>query len=907
MKKQVLLVDDEPLVLESLKRLLKASGIPVLTAENGEQALKCMACQPSTVVISDYRMPGLKGTELLARIEARWPETTRFLLSGYADYDAVTEAIQSGVVHSFLAKPWKNDELVAQLKFVLNHASDNKSTSPISNSPSSINPIKIGHSAPDSQLRVMLDTIADGILRLDRDGVILSANPAVSRIYGYQTDLLIGQHMRCLFPNYTKDSATETGEQIEVDRLFANRSGIQKRVTGVRQNGAVFPLEMSLCALPSEDDEQLLMIVRDTSRRMRAERQNQLLLSSLDICLDGFALFSAGDRLLHCNKQFRTLYGACAEGLEEGLTYEAFFEGCIASGLFPDGKDPAWLDSLLSAHATMPMVKEVKLTGDRWIQIHENRADNGAVIAFHIDITHLKHTEQAMQQAVAEAQEASDAKGRFLAMMSHEIRTPLNGVLGLLQLLGEEPLSETQQNYVETALMSGRSLLTIISDILDFSKLEAGKMEIHETTGDLRTLGSEVKQILMPRVEEKSINLHVVVADDVPLRVRVDSQRLRQVLLNLVGNAIKFTDYGEVDLSITRTQNGEILFDVRDTGIGIPEDQQHKVFSEFSSGFSRESGRVHEGTGLGLAISRHLIDLMGGALAFSSVHQEGSHFWFALPLAAVSEPDQSQDVVLSDTSFTGCVLLVDDSATNRLVAKAMLESVGIEVSVAEDGYAALTICSTERFDAVLMDISMPGIDGMETTSKLLELTDWNGAPVIALTAYAMPGDRERFLTAGMCDYLEKPIDKLSLLQVVGKYLKVGQPERPDMSVDHKPEVGVLDVKKLDALAKDTSEEILPQLVKVFLEDSGDRLEQLQKASQAFDHTDKTELERHLHTLGSSAALYGLMPMSELARTLERSCQEHAYEHVSAELERFIAMAKASGDALQQHIDMRCMA
>ncbi|MCO4759850.1 MAG: response regulator, partial [Oceanospirillaceae bacterium] len=442
--------------------------------------------------------------------------------------------------------------------------------------------------------------------------------------------------------------------------------------------------------------------------------------------------------------------------------------------------------------------------------------------------------------------------------------------------------------------------LTIISDILDFSKMEAGKMELHPAPCHLASLTKELRQLLSPRVEEKSIRLVVSIDPAVPEYVRVDHQRLRQVLLNLLGNAIKFTDYGEVSLSVVRQPDGRIRFAVDDTGIGIPDDQQDRVFGEFNSGLSPVDNKVHEGTGLGLAISRHLINLMDGELQFSSQDQQGSHFWFSLQLETVCEPAvQHSKSQSGEPVLRGSVLLVEDSATNRLVAKTMLEKSGLTVTCAEDGYRALELCQVQRFDLVLMDISMPGIDGLETTARILQLPDWNLAPIVALTAYAMPGDQECFLKQGMSDYVEKPIDKQRLLKVVGRYLQtdeVIEPEQSDPNSD-----SLMEPERLKRLAEDTSYEMVPELAQVFLDDSGERLQSLSEMTRPFLTENHAEIERHMHTLGSSAALYGLTVFHDQSRCLEHACQVGDYALVEKGLTEFIELGQQSRHTLAEVI------
>jgi signal transduction histidine kinase/DNA-binding response OmpR family regulator len=585
------------------------------------------------------------------------------------------------------------------------------------------------------------------------------------------------------------------------------------------------------------------------------------------------------------------------------VTYRTFFQNCINSGLFPGAQanPQQWLSELELAHQNLPMVAEYQLEKGKWIEIRETRSESGSLIVTHLDISTLKQTQLSLENAVRIAEHANSARGRFLAMISHEIRTPLNGVLGLLQLMQDTELSTQQKLYIETAVASGQSLLTIISDILDFSKIDADKLELQVAPCQLRHMLKDLTQLFQFRVDEKSIRLRCDIDCRLPDWISVDGQRLRQVLVNLLGNAIKFTNYGEVHLRMMLTNNGSVRFMVEDTGIGIPVGEQQKIFSEFSTINHGESQKIYEGTGLGLAISYKLVSLMGGELIFKSQSEQGSQFWFDVPLIESAGPIKTASPFALPGKLQGSILLVDDSATNRLVAKAMLESVGLLITTANDGYQAIELCQSAVFDLILMDISMPGIDGLETTTQLKQLPNWRDTPLIAVTASAMPEDKQRFLDHGMSDYVEKPLDKQRLLQVIERYLTPSKDnhDAADEKGCHESEkkLALLDPGKVEQLAKDTSEAVLPELCQIFIQDATERLQELQQ-----NCLDSETVERHLHTLGGSAALYGLVAFCQQARVLEQQCRDNC--SVKNELTAFIALGFASLETLAKHLQER---
>lgn len=392
-----------------------------------------------------------------------------------------------------------------------------------------------------------------------------------------------------------------------------------------------------------------------------------------------------------------------------------------------------------------------------------------------------------LKEAVVRAESATVAKSQFLATMSHEIRTPLNAIIGTTELLLQSRLDGEQEDWCRTSLASAEALMGVINDILDMSKIEAGKLELESMPFSMKTVFDSVARILTPKAKEKGLYLKADYPDDTPYCFSGDRTRLRQVIINFVGNAIKFTSQGGIDvildvLKIT-VERTEIRISVKDSGIGIPPDKQNKIFQSFSQS-DVSTTRKYGGTGLGLSICKNLIKMMGGRIGVDSTPGQGAAFWFELVLPNASE--SMLEIDIADTLSAGAkktaddfsgmqILLVDDHPTNRVVGKTILSKMGCEVELAEDGGQAVEKTLQNNYDIVFMDCEMPVLNGMQATQEIRKREgSETHTTIIALTAYAMKEDRDRCLKAEMDDYLPKPIRQAAVRKVLSKYKRLSE-------------------------------------------------------------------------------------------------------------------------------------
>jgi signal transduction histidine kinase/CheY-like chemotaxis protein len=634
-----------------------------------------------------------------------------------------------------------------------------------------------------------------------------------------------------------------------------------------------------LLALNAQSQSASELLLAEVARR---DTEN-MLITSMEALEEAFVIFDDKDRLLFCNEKYRDVYRTSAEVIVAGSYYEDILRYGAERGQYPAavGRIEEWIAERVAQHRQGNVLLEQKLDNGRWLRIVERKTTLGQIVGFRFDITELKNAQES-------AEAASQAKSEFLANMSHEIRTPMNAILGMLKLLQKTELDARQRSYASNTEGAARSLLGLLNDILDFSKVEAGKMTLDPRPFNLDQMLQDLHIVLSANMEKKDIQVRFDVQPDVPKGLIGDDMRLRQVLTNLGGNAVKFTSQGEVVLSVRKAASEAnsvtLEFAMRDTGIGIAPDKQEHIFSGFSQAESNTT-RSFGGTGLGLSISKRLVNLMGGELKLDSALGKGSTFYFQIRFDLVTVAHaREQERLPAPARKSGDsprlegmrILVVEDNKINQLVAQGLLSQEGATVTLAENGQLGVSAVAkaTPLFDAVLMDLQMPVMDGYTATRAIRQKLALKDLPIIAMTANAMASDRAACLEAGMNDHVGKPFELDHLVALLLQHTGHIAASPADLPPTVAPAVQLIpaDTSSPAELDVDGAQKrmggntaVFLSILEAFLRDAVLVPDQL---AAHFANAQQDDAVRALHTLKGLAATVGATQLAGIAAQLE---------------------------------------
>ena len=769
----------------------------------------------------------------------------------------------------------------------------------------------------------MIDSARDAIVTTDEAQRVRIFNRAAEAMFGYTAGEMIGEHVERLIPARFhaahRDHACEFGR---TDESACATNQADRVVLGKRRDGTELPVEASISRATSEDGVEFTVIMRDVTERVRAAEDLAatalMLRQTVEHMPAGVLVTDAKLDIVAFNDQFFALLGLPPGVIARGDPIEKYYRFNAERGEYGPGDVEAHVSARMAqARRAEAHCFERPRADGGVLEIRGTPVPSGGFVSVYTDVT-VRHERSRLQIAAREAAEdAARAKSDFLATMSHEVRTPMNGVLGLTELLLDTRLDADQRDYAETILRSGQALLEILNDILDLSKIEAGKLEIEETVFDPVQAIDDVLALCGPRASAKGLLLAGDGGANMPRDVIGDPGRLRQVLSNLVGNSLKFTDTGSVRINsrVIEETGDELLlgFAVTDTGMGMTKEQQSRLFRPFSQADASTTRRFG-GTGLGLAICRRLVEAMGGAFKVVSEPGRGSTFAFTVRVtrAAAGATRVVQEQARAVHRFRGRVLVVEDNVVNRKVARATLKNFGIEVLEAENGSAALEILAREPIDLVFMDMHMPVMDGLTATRRVRAAEA--AAPtaqrqvIVAMTANVMREAVDACKEAGMDDFLPKPFARRQMVEILARWLGAAEPDPGGVPANEPAASPVLAIDRaVFAQLAETMGDDMSALIGDFVTSTGQMFDALGDGSL---RDESGTITRHVHTLKSSAAMIGAAQLSSLARDLEAECKRGnwgglnvalaemraEFARVTAELDDVRPTAEASLDA-----------
>jgi PAS domain S-box-containing protein len=506
------------------------------------------------------------------------------------------------------------------------------------------------------------------------------------------------------------------------------------------------------------------------------------------------------------------------------------------------------------------------------------------------DITHLKKASEEAERARDLAEYSLKVKEQFLANMSHEIRTPMNGLIAMIDLLNDTQLDSEQEDYISTIKNSSTVLLDLLNDILDLSKLEAGRMELHKSPIRILNTFEKIHALFYQKAVSKGLKFTYEVGTELERYFLIDETRLIQVLANLTSNSVKFTDSGRV--TIRATQEKEELgvitlkFEVIDTGIGIHEKDVNKLFHKFNQ-LDNSTTKNYAGTGLGLSISQDLVDLMGGKIQVDSVLDAGSKFWFTTevtPVEVIDDGVPKQEFKISDSHFGDYiphVLVVDDNSVNRKVAKAILSKAGCKIRSAKNGYEAITAVQKNSFDMIFMDIQMPEMDGLTAMKKIQKLSISFMPPIIAMTAYSLSEDKKRFISEGFDGYISKPITAKKLLLLIKKEIEQKEEQETTLFIEDEPsEIEIICTEIWNRLEVLGGYSLIKEIYQEFIDQTTEDLHTCKVRSVELE---REEILRLIHTLKGTASTLGASQLAEEAKKLETNLKKGKISNFSQHL------------------------
>lgn len=786
------MVEDEAIVARDICQQLTELGfVPVADTRTGEEAIELAGKLRPDLVLMDIQLAGkMDGITAAQTIRERFDLPVVFL-TAFAGRETLERA-RLAEPFGYIIKPFAEQDLRTVVEMALyKHRTETRLRE------------------SEARLRAITDSAQDAIVMIDARGRVTFWNPAAATIFGFEADEIMGREVHALLADAPQIEAHQRAFP-EFLRTGAGRAvGQTLELPARRQDGTRIEISLSLSAVCHGGERQAVAVIRDITVQKQNEAKMRLQSAALEAADSSVVITSAQGKIEWVNPAFCQVTGYTREevigqnprvlksGRQKPEYYAAMWNTIMAGD--------SWHGEFVNCRKDGTLYTEsVGIT-----PVRDGQGEIAHFIAIKHDISALKqsltdlkaaHAEladknRALDRALLEAQAAAEAKSAFLAMMSHELRTPMNGVIGMASLLRETaPLNEEQCDYIETINSSGNTLLALINDVLDYSKIESNHLELDHVPFDLRRCLEETLETVAVRAREKHLDLALEIDPAVPAAVVGDPVRLRQVLTNLEGNAVKFTERGEVVVEVrAKPVDAEqvcLQFRVRDTGIGIPPAKRERLFKAFSQ-VDASTTRLYGGTGLGLVISQRLVGLMGGEITVDSIPGQGSDFHFAITVPTAPEIEPMDPDRLTRELDGRSVLIVDDNATNRRIFATHFRQAGCKVAVADSAATALAgLSSSDWPDLIITDMLMPGMDGLDFVAKIRALEKTASispaTPVIMVSSGGYQPSDPRVAKVHLAAALSKPVRQMQLYETAARACHGHAPRHPRVGSTPRP-------------------------------------------------------------------------------------------------------------------------
>ncbi len=764
----ITIVEDDLSLNYLIRKTLEREGYVCQGFQSGADTYDWIKDHPGTdtLVLLDYQLSDVLGEEFIRRLQRENINLPFVIITGHGDERTAVEMMKLGALDYMVKDNSFIDLLPTVIHQVVSRLSIQKQ----------LTESQYALRQSEEKYRSIFENIQDVYFELTLEGIVLELSPSIEQIFLYKKDDLLGKP---LFEDKNKQ---------EVFFEHLNEKGYMSDFELVlsRKNKQKVPCSITCKYIYDHDGEATMIVgtIRSISERKLAEE-------NLRISEERYRILAENSSDMISKHSWDGSYVYVSPASKRLLGYEADDLVGNSAYLFihPDDIDGVrrnHIGLLENQHSNFIESYRIRRKDGTYIwfettnQVIFNSKTNlvEEIVCVSRDITVRKEKEELLK-AKEVAERANKAKSEFLANMSHEIRNPLNAIIGMTKTLAKTPLDSDQQSFINSILISSGNLLHILNDILDFSKIEANKIDLTYADFNLRKAMTETLSVFEPQANAKGLKLEMIFDPAVPEWLHGDEKKISQVLSNLLSNALKFTNDGKIEIGVSKKsmqqENIHLLFYVKDTGIGVKKDDIPRLFESFRQ-LDISARKEYQGTGLGLNIVKSLVEMMNGKVEFDSEYGKGSKVSFEIPLVVAGDQKtvgekaslkaNEAEIEMKELN----ILVAEDDAINQLYLAGFLRSQGWKVDTAANGMVAIEKFSGRVYDLVLMDGQMPKMDGFETTRRIREMEKTSGkhVPIIAITGYAIPGDRERFLEAGMDDYVSKPIDERKLIEIINR-------------------------------------------------------------------------------------------------------------------------------------------